>query len=188
MEERGRKPGKANTFLRHQNTSASINPIECQRCNELQRSESDHTAEPHSTRMTQSSGLNVYTCGFLHKRNIVRMQPTVFGHYPGIIENLASSGNVCCFPNSSQEMTFPTNTLLERGVIKGASERESQRKESVRKRGVSNWEQSLHCSVLYTHRNTHSEKEKGEKKRRNISHTYFYWLLSWMYGAFWSAK
>lgn len=95
--------------------------------------------------------------------------------------------NLCCFPNSSQEMTFPTNTLLERGVIKGESERASQRKERVRKRGVSNWEQSSHCSVLYTHRKT-VRKRKGDKKRSNIPHTYFFWLFSWVYGAFWSAK
>lgn len=131
-------PGKADTFLIHQNTSASINPVQCQRCNELHRSEPYHTAEPHYTRMTDSSGLRVYTCGFLHKRNIVKTQPTVFSHYLGTSENLASSGNLCCFTSSSQEMTFPTNTLLERGVIKGESKRESQRKERVRKRGVSN--------------------------------------------------
>lgn len=127
LGKQGKKPGNADTLLMHH---VSINPIQCQRCNELHHSEPHHIAEPHYTRMTDSSGLRVYTCGSLHKRNIVRTQPTVFSHYPSTTENLASSGNLCCFPNSSQEMTFPTNTLLERGVIKGESNREPEKRKS----------------------------------------------------------
>lgn len=106
-------------------------PIQSQRCNELHQSKSYHIAETHYTRMTDRSGLRVYTYGSLHKRNIVRTQPTIFSHYPGTTENLASSGNLCCFPNFSQEMTFPTFTLLERGVIKGerVKERAREKKE-----------------------------------------------------------
>lgn len=53
-------------------------------------------------------------------------------------------------------------------MIKGESKRESQRKERVRKRGVPNWEQSSHCSVLYTQKHTQREREK-ERKRGEIS-------------------